>query len=119
FLDFARNDKAPKLRALNLNRPFEDKFRGTSKRNTAKLIVVLFKSDVKFVSAPRNYRNRPIRLFDNREDECACDYPSAACERFVFHAAFISPDSNFVWPAFLDEVYVCAFWRKHFVIAKG
>src|ERR1700730_4265460 len=111
--------RRPGLRALNLNRPFEDKFGGTSQCDAAKLIVVLFKPDLQFVSAPRNYRNRPIRLFDNRENERACDYASAASERFVLHAAFISADSNFVGPAFFDEVYIRAVWRKHLVVTNG
>ena len=103
---------------LNLDGAFKNEFSGTRERDVAKSIVALFKSNLKFVSAPRTYGNRCTGILRSREDERACHYPGAACERFVFNPAFVSADSDFFGSTSLDKVYVCAIWREHFVMAN-
>src|SRR5207244_1929233 len=49
----------------------------------------------------------------------ARDYTRSAREGFIFDPALISAERNLFRPAFLDKIYVCAFWRKHFVMTNG
>ena len=76
------------------------------------------KTDLKFVTAAREYSDGAAGIFGRGEDERARDYSRAARERFVFHAAFIRADGDFIGSTFLDEVHVCAVRRKHFVMTN-
>ena len=67
-----------------------------------------FETHVKFVTAPCDYTDGATGIFGRGEDERARDYSRATRERFVFHAAFIRADRDFIGFTFLDEVYVCA-----------
>src|SRR5213593_2726077 len=104
---------------LNLDRAFKNEFSGTRKRDVVKLIIALFKSNLKFVSPAGSYTDRSVHLFDSGEDKRACDYARAARQRFVFHAAFVGAGSDFLRSTFLNEIHICALRRKHFVITNG
>src|SRR4029077_19684921 len=85
----------------------------------AKLLVDPVKPNAEFVSPARNYTDRTLRFFSNRKHERTRDYPSPARKGFIFHTPFVSADSDLIGAAFLDEVHVCALWRKRFVMANG
>ena len=58
------------------------------------------KTDLKFVTASRQHRDGTAAFLTGGKDERAGDYSRAARERFVFHAAFIGSDGDFVGPRF-------------------
>ena len=70
--------QVPRRANLNLERAFKNELSGTRKRDVVKLIIALFKSNLKFVSSAGNYTDRSVHLFDSGEDEGACDNPRAA-----------------------------------------
>src|SRR5262249_24471926 len=102
-----RNDRTPTLWGSNLNRPFENKFRGPRECDVAEAAINSFETDLKFVAAPREDSDWPFAILAGGEDERTGDYPRAARERFVFHAPFIGAYCDFVGPTFFDEVHVC------------
>src|SRR5262245_8457095 len=103
----------------NLNCSFEHKLRRASERNTAKLLIDVFKAAAQFVSAARKNADRTVHVFSNSENKRTGDHAGATGEGFIFHPAFVRADSDLIGSALLNEVHVCALWRKHFVMTNG
>src|SRR5438046_4052529 len=59
-----------------------------------------------------------VEVFGRSKNERARDDTCSASEGLIFHATLISADRNLFRSAFLDEIYVGAFWRKHLVMAN-
>src|SRR5260370_9162273 len=96
--------------------PLKNDLRRAGEGDVTKTVAAPFEVDLKFVTASRDHTDGAVRVLTGSEDERAGAYSGPTRERFVFHAAFIGADSDFVGSAFLAEVHVCAVWRKHFVM---
>src|SRR5882724_2372262 len=103
---------------LDFNASFEHKLCRAGECDIMKPVAAFFEADLKFVTPPRDHTDGAVRVLTGSEDERAGDYSGPTRERFVFHAAFIGADSDFVGSAFFDEVHVCAVRRKHFVMTN-
>src|SRR6185437_6219303 len=94
----------------NLDHSFKHELGRTGKRNVAKLLIDLFKSDPQFVPTASNYINWTVYVFSGGKDKRTGDHAGAARERFILYPSFVSADSDLIGSAFLNEVHVCAFW---------
>src|SRR6267378_4204286 len=92
----------------NLDRSLENEFGRASECDVVEISLNFLKTDLKFVTASRQHRDRTAAFLTGGKDERAGDYSRAARERFVFHAAFIGANGDFVGSALFDEVHVCA-----------
>ena len=86
---------------LDFNASFEHKLRRAGECDVTKPVAALFEADLKFVTAPRDHTDGAVRVLAGSEDERAGDYSRPTRERFVFHAAFIGADGDFVGSAFV------------------
>src|SRR5437588_311995 len=92
----------------NVDCSLENKFRRAGECDVMESFLDFLKTDLQFVSAAREDSDRPFAIFTGGEDERAGDYSRPAGERFVFHAAFIGTNGNFVGSEFFNKVHVCA-----------
>src|SRR6202035_4601671 len=104
---------------IKLDRAFKCKLSWASERNIAKLLVDPVEPNAEFVPPTCNHGDRTLHVFSNREHKCARDDAGAAREGFIFHTSFVGADSDLIGIAFLNEIHVCALWRKHFVITNS
>src|SRR6266536_5587351 len=95
---------------LNLDRAFENELGWAGQRHIFKLHSCFLKPHLKFISTSHKDSDRPIDAFRRGKDEGARDHASAACEGFIFHAALISADRNFIRSALFNKIHVRALW---------
>jgi hypothetical protein len=74
--------------------------RRTGECDVTETSLNFLKTDLKFVATAAS-TVIGLRFSHWRKDERAGDYSRAARERFVFHAAFIGADGDFLGPRFL------------------
>src|SRR5713226_945460 len=104
---------------LQLDRAFKNKLSRTGEGNIAKPIAIFFEIDTELAAAAHDDADWPAGIFDCGKNESARDHARAARERFVFHTTFIATGGESFRTSFLEELYVCALWQKHFVITNG
>src|ERR1043166_4008541 len=93
----------------DFDRAFKDKLGWAGQRDVTKLFPFSIKTDLELAPAAHDHTNRSTRVFENRENQRACDHTRAAGERFAFDAALERADRDPPRPAFLDEVHVRTF----------
>src|SRR5262245_28711460 len=101
----ARNDTQS-----NLDCTLKNKFCRTGECDVAETFFDFLKADLQFVSAAREDSDWPFAILSGGEDERAGDYSRPTRKRFVFDAAFVGADRDFVRPPFFNEVHICAVW---------
>src|SRR6185503_9983130 len=85
---------------------FKHKLRRTRERDVAEAFLNFLETDLKFVTALRKHPDRAGAFLAGGKDERAGYYSRSAGEGFVFHAAFVGADGDFVRFPLFDEVHV-------------